>query len=208
MQEEQFIVLIVQAPNRAGPVHEFLVASMLKSKFNEINWHKGDRDEIICTLGLMKQHGYGHFRAKKGIKSFVRTFEQSHEIKHPIHEVRINFIIPTHEEFAQAATRHNRLVTTNQISATSHEITCCEASIVTMKKRITDQQRVAKSPRITEGYRMHITHIELRDLQQTIVDIRGHIRKLKKLLVYQKKELETYNAEEATAPPTQPPHEP
>jgi len=187
----QDIFLVVQTPNREGPGHEFLVARMELSEFDRTMWKKGKSDELILALALMSQQGIGHWRANIGMKTFVRSIREEYEIQQAVKRVKLDFVLPTPIEVANAALRRNRNAVAEQITALEERINGCNRFIASTEAMLDGYRVYLKQPNLLSGIRLHFERVLIADGTKHLHDVKKErertYRELKQANALQKK---------------------
>jgi hypothetical protein len=190
VKKPENIILVVQTPNREGPGHEFLVASMNLSDFDRSMWKQGKSDELILSLAQMSQRGIGHWRVKIGMKTFVRSIKDEYEIKEKVRRVKLDFVLPTDAEIVNAALRWNRIAIAEQVAGLEEHIMGCDRFITATQNKLKEYRTYLKQPNILSGIRLHFERVLIADRKKDLRDVRNErkrtFRELQRTQVLQK----------------------
>lgn len=181
------MLLVVQAPNRGGQRgHQFLIAHMNIAEFDQQMWMADKSDQLILTLGKVREKSIGRFRSSVETTDYVRHLIQTRQVTNWVVNIELDFALPTQKEVSRAEVRWNRVV--HQKHKDDHEqymkglqqkIDGNERHIASIQRRWNEYRTFLKPRKVMSGIRAHYERVLLVDLKRDLRDVNAELRSVR-----------------------------
>lgn len=178
------ILLVVQTPNRGGQRgHQFLIAHIDPTKFDDHMWMKGKSDQLILTLADVQKRALK--KCNTGVESlkFVHHMILTRQAPNIIINVTLDFALPTHVEVSRAIQRQNIVLHQKRVMDHEQMITELERSVMGHTHHITSILRsidvyraYLKQLNLLSGVRCHYERVLIKDRKSDLRYVRSELR--------------------------------